>query len=260
MSNSMFRREFAISSACIVSASVAGCSSFGGPNISEEEYPAGTSQDGITDPRTIVGSTRTALTNNGYDVKLEHDGKVLQYHSSLQDRRHHRKTRTSDFTNEVFLDQDSLYLKHYETGGYEYYTGKTEEDFEDFHATNNIYREELPGGDAILWADLIRHIQGYYLRDILEISEFTPVQATDRSGRPVVEFKIESVSQNAFDDTVAESSGSLLVDPESVSRSVKIQVKTSSSGETSMAESRRYQIQELGSTVVSRPSWVEEEF
>ncbi|MFC7076176.1 hypothetical protein [Haloarcula halophila] len=260
MSNSMFRREFAISGAGIVSASVAGCSSFGGPNISEEEYPAGTSQDGITDPATIVGSTRTALANNGYDVRLEHDGTTLRFHSGFKDNRHYRKVGDSDFANEVYFDGETLYIKYETHSGYEYYTGKTERSFSDFHASNSYYREDLPGDEEILWANIIKHIRGYYLRNILEISEFTPVQTTDRSGRPVVEFKIESVSQNAFDDTVAESSGSLLVDPESIARSVDIKVKTSSSGETGIAENRSYQIQELGSTAVSRPSWVEEEF
>jgi len=256
----MFRREFVISSTGIVSASLAGCSSLGGPNISEEDYPPGTSQDGISDPATIVASTRTALANNGYNVKLERDGTTLRYHSSLQDRRHYRKTRTSDFANEVFLDENTLYIKYYTNSGYEYYTGRTEKDFGDFHASNSYYRDELPGDNEILWANIIKHIQGYFLQNILEISEFAPVQVTDRSGRAVVEFKIESVSQNAFDDTVAESSGSLLVDPESVSRSAEIQMKTSSSGETNIAENKNYQIQELGSTVVSRPSWVKEEF
>lgn len=260
MSNEIFRRGFVMSSAGIVSASVAGCSSLGGPNISEEEYPPGTSQDGITDPTTIVGSTRTALANNGYDVKLNHDGTTLRFHSSLQDKRHYRKVGDSDFANEVYFDGETLYIKYETHSGYEYYTGKTERSFSDFHASNSYYREDLPGDEEILWANIIKHIRGYYLRNILTVSEFAPVRATDRSGRAVIEFKIESVTQNAFDDTVAESSGSLLVGPESIARSVDIKVKTSSSGETSMAENRSYQIQELGSTAVSRPSWVEEEF
>ncbi|MFC7078694.1 hypothetical protein [Haloarcula halophila] len=260
MSNRISRREFVISSAGIVSASLAGCASLGGPNISEEEYPAGTSQDGITDPATIVGSTRTALANNGYDVKLEHDGTTLRFHSSLQDSRHYRKVGDADFANEVLLDEGMLYIKYETHSGYEYYTGKTERSFSDFHASNSYYREDLPGDEEILWANIIKHIRGYFLQNILEVSEFAPVQATDRSGRAVVEFEIESVSQDAFDDTVTGSSGSLIVDPESVSRSVEIQVRTSSSGETSTAENRRYQVQELGNTVVSRPSWVEEEF
>ncbi|QLH81314.1 hypothetical protein [Halosimplex pelagicum] len=244
----------------IVSTSLSGCLGQQGPDIPEEEYPSGTSEDGITDSRAIVTPTQKALANNGYDVELEREGTSLRYHSSLQDKRHHRTVEVPDGTNEVFVDDTDLYLKFHEASGPEYYKSALDRGFDSIHGSNGYYRQEVPGEGEIAWAHLIKMVRGNFLQNILEIAAFTPVQTTDHSGRTVIEFEVESVSQDGFDDTVAESSGLLSVDPESIARHVEFQVNTSSSGETDVEEDKTYEVRELGTTAVSRPSWVENQF
>jgi len=254
------RRDVLVIGSSLLTTSLAGCSGDSGPDLSAEDYPPGTSEDGIDDPDRLAQNTRRVIENNGYDVTLGKPDKQFetQYRSSLTNEVQSREIKKPGNTVSVYINGSKILLNDDDQSDVDFYTINTDNSFATFHAANRYINRDYGYGEGLLFPNVIKRFNGAPT-DVLGFGEFKPVETAEHNGTTVLRLELESVDAETvnIDGDIAEVSGSVAVGSDSVIYEAASTIAVESENGPQVEWDHEFAIQKLGTVDVSEPSWVD---
>lgn len=241
--------------------SLSGCLGDSGPDLSDDEYPSGTSTDGIDDAQALIETTATALGQQGYEVAFTGPQPTeSEYRSSLSTNQQLRTTAHPDQTITIYVADGTSYARVGGTGDPVYGRETLSKSFERVHASNSNIGMEFDGGNLVS-ANAVSKLSGSNsLRGILEFGSFQPTEVTERHGHSELDFELEGVAASDFDGSGKEVQGSVSVDFDGVVREAMVKVTEQTDGETRVTRHNGFRFASQGDITITAPEWVEQIF